>query len=494
MDGEETGKLGKEFVFIGFVKEGSASLLHSSHLPSKSRTGARKYICVLRPLCLVLTCLSSSLVEYYIRTLQQGMIEPFDSARMAACEVSQIVASIVSAYNSGLDVFKRMKRRKKSSSKDTKPAQEDAILQASLEHRPKDIRTEYEKSVAKLGHRFEIGDTIAHSSLAHTLLVLNSGLISVLNNWLSDDGVKRRQSQRSLLSISETAAADALFALGQLNHRLAAQPRLPATLSMPTEEPRLKKSSHSRQASKTVVDIKIDPKVKSRAENNLLARGGWVRAFPAARSKSGSSIVTLTSSRNASTTKLTDHKRHKSSTSGTASPPGRSASRSPKGSPRPGHKRAESSPAILTQLSQYTAGLPVDMMSQQRHRSPENRRIAREPSMLIVPSDFFESFIELPPPQQPKVPLHSRPSMNIRSTTGIRPRPPSVATFMTASTKIGEIPEHRWPAQASGEQRPLPYVIPPPLNVEDVSRKKKGRGFRFWKKAEPEPSLHAVVY
>jgi hypothetical protein len=65
---------------------------------------------------------------------------------------------------------------------------------------------------------------------------------------------------------------------------------------------------------------------------------------------------------------------------------------------------------------------------------------------------------------------------------------------MTASTKIGEIPEHRWPAQASGEQRPLPYTIPPPLNVEDISRKKKGRGFRFWKKAEPEPSLQAVVY
>jgi hypothetical protein len=442
----------------------------------------------------VLTCLSSSLVEYYLRALQQGMIEPFDSARMAACEVSQIVASIVSAYNSGLDVFKRMKRRKKSNNKDTKPAQEDAILQASLEHRPKDIRTEYEKSVAKLGHRFEIGDTIAHSSLAHTLLVLNSGLINVLNNWLSDDSVKRRQSQRSLLSISEVAAADALFALGQLNHRLTAQPRLQATLPMSIEETRPKKSSHSRQASKTVVDIKIDPRVKSRAENNLLVRGGWVRPYPAARSKSGSSVVTVAPSRNTSTTKLADNKRHKSPTSGTASPSGRSASRSPKGSPRPGHKRAESSPAIFTQPSQNMVELPVDMMLQQRHRSPETRQITREPSMLIIPSDFFESCIEPPPLRPPKIPLHSRPSMNIRPTTGIRPRPPSVATFMTASTKIGEIPEHRWPPQANEEPRPLPYVIPPPLNVEDVLPKKKGRGFRFWKKAEPEPSLQAVVY
>lgn len=412
---------------------------------------------------------------------------------MAACEVSQIIASIVSAYNSGLDVFKRIKRRRKSSTKDTKLAEEEATLQRSLEHRPKDITSEYEKSVARLGPRFEIGDTIAHSSLAHTLLVLNSGLISVLNNSLSGDNFKRRQSQRSLLSISEVAAMDTLFILSQLNHRLTSQPRLPASLPMQIEEPRPKKSSHSRQASRTVFDIKIDPKVKSRAENNLLVRGGWVRPSPAVRSKSGSSVVTAASSRNASTTKLAEHKRIKSVATD-ATPPSE-GSRSPKGSPRPGHRRTESSPAVFTQPPQHITEVPAELQPQQRPLSPGSRRKVREPSILIVPSDLFESCMELPPPRPPKIPLHSRPVVNARPTTSSRPRPPSVATFMTASTKVGEIPEHRWfdrTPQANEEPRPLPYTIPPPLNTEDVSPKKKGKGFRFWKKAEP--SLSAIVY
>jgi hypothetical protein len=84
----------------------------------------------------------------------------------------------------------------------------------------------------------------------------------------------------------------------------------------------------------------------------------------------------------------------------------------------------------------------------------------------------------------------------------IRPRPPSVATFLTASTKIGEIPEHRWlphhndtnpdssrlPLPWDNQQRllqkkPLPYIIPPRLE-DDLAPKRKGRGFKFWKRSE----------
>jgi hypothetical protein len=52
-----------------------------------------------------------------------------------------------------------------------------------------------------------------------------------------------------------------------------------------------------------------------------------------------------------------------------------------------------------------------------------------------------------------------------------------VATFLTASTKIGEIPEYRLP----WDDRPLPYVIPPPLEPEPVKR--KTRGFKSWWKS-----------
>jgi hypothetical protein len=409
------------------------------------------------------------------------MIEPFNSCQMAACEVSQIISSIVSAYNSGLDVFKRLKCKKRSKpSKDTKTAHDEALLQSSLQYRPRDIRIVYDNNVKQFGHRFEIGDTIAHSSLAHTLLVLNSGLVGVLNSSISDDVVKRRQSRRSLLGISEVAAADALYALGQLNYRLTTyQSQIPVSLPMRVAEPKAKRTSHTRKPSKTIVDIQVDPKVKTRAENNLLVRGGWVRPCPP-RTKSGSTVSTATSSRNTSTTKLAE------------------LNRSPKGSPRPRHSRAHSAPMssvpIVPPQPQPMAELPGDNQPRRRHHSPEHRRIHREPSMLIMPADIFESQLDLATPRPRKIPLHSRPTSTIaRPSTGTRPRPPSVATFMSASTKIGEIPESRWPdriPQAGEALRPLPYVLPPPLNIEELPRKKKG--LRFWKKSEPVGQ--AVVY
>lgn len=417
------------------------------------------------------------------------MIEPFNRCKMAACEVSQIVASILSAYSSGLAVFKKLKCKKKSKSsgKDTRAAPDEARLQSSLQNRPRDIKFAYENNVELFGHRFEIGDTIAHSSLAHTLLVLNSGLINVLNSSLSDDVVKRRQSQRSLLTISEVAAADALNALAQLHYRLTAyQPTIPASLPVQLAEPKPRRTSHSRKPSRTIIDIQADPKVKTRAENNLLVRGGWVRPCPP-RTKSGSSVTSALSSRNASSTKLVEHIKSKS---GTASPS--DSSRTPKGSPRPRHIRTQSTPILQTQRPSM-AELPCDSQPRRRHHSPEHRRVHREPSMLIMPVDLFESQIDSAPPRPPKIPLHSRPSMSARPSTGIRPRPPSVATFMTASTKIGEIPESRWPdriPQAGEELRPMPYTVPPPLNVEDVPKKR--RGLKFWKKSEPV--LQAVVY
>lgn len=108
--------------------------------------------------------------------------------------------------------------------------------------------------------------------------------------------------------------------------------------------------------------------------------------------------------------------------------------------------------------------------------------------MLLVPADFFQSNTPFPPdeqnppPRPPKVPLNDH-----QNGHGMRVRPTSVATFMTASTKVGEIPEHRWinkPAAHAEKERPLPYVIPPPLRPDLMEPKKKGRGFKFWRREE----------
>ena len=135
---------------------------------------------------------------------------------MSSVEVTAVVASIVSAFASGMDIFRRMKakeRPKKSRKKPERLTEDERRLQNSLQRRPKEIRAEYDRNLARTGHRFAVGDSTAQTSLNHTLLILNTGLIQILSHALSDDTQAQALSRRSLLNLSETAAADAVRAL-----------------------------------------------------------------------------------------------------------------------------------------------------------------------------------------------------------------------------------------------------------------------------------------
>jgi hypothetical protein len=61
-------------------------------------------------------------------------------------------------------------------------------------------------------------------------------------------------------------------------------------------------------------------------------------------------------------------------------------------------------------------------------------------------------------------------------------------TFMTASTKIGEIPESRFHSNEQVQSAPLPYTIPPPL--ESIEPRKK-KGFKFWKREDKRHDIAA---
>lgn len=430
---------------------------------------------------------------------------------MSGHDVSRVVASILSAFNNGMNLFRQMAgkdKSKKQKTEDFTPSDE-LQLQNSLQQRPKEIQGEYDRGVSRLGYRFEIGDSIAQTSLAHTLMVLNTGLLSIINKALSNDSRKRESSKRALLSMSEVAAVDALHALAQLDYRLST-PRLTAspqlTLPAATGENGSRRAVKSteqqakqRVASKAAKKV-VDVRDKRPVPSPLLARGGWIR------SKSNSMVLSASTSR--SNLARPAHERSKSSPAvpKAANPPtSRRGSKneddggktcttslaSSKGEPeqRPAPRRALSSPGPHDESPKPAPNLfnphPMDMPGD----STSNSRLPKPAH---------------PPPVPPKIPLHSRPM----TAAGVRIRPPSVATFMTASTKIGEIPEHRWPRQhhhhhrrnhrpgedvSTGPEstRLLPYIIPPPLNPEEmerVERKLKGggaRGFiKFWKRTE----------
>ena len=422
---------------------------------------------------------------------------------MSGLEVSSVIASILSAFNSGLDVFRRTRPKSRSKRKEKSDGFQgpcEVHLQNSLRQRPKDIQTEYNRSVAKLGYRFEIGDSMAQTSLAHTLLVLNTGLINILNKALSKKSKDHDNIDRHLLSLSQTAAADALQALSQLDLRLSSSspllssPRL-ALEAPPEQQTTIHQKSKRRVAEKAAKKV-VDSKQKKPPPDNLLVRGGWVKPKP---------ISSTSSSASASKASLVrpTHQRSKSSPV------------VPK-SPAIGMRR-QSQPEDNSFNMRPAEGPPDQVQRPMHRRTLSSPRPQREPSMPSMSSHFFpttqdvnfappqfEQQLPVAPPIPPKIPLHSRPT-NIHlshNAGGMRVRPSSVATFMTASTKIGEIPDHRLPPherrnqprQSAGDfvqqvNPPLPYILPPALNpveVEKLQQRSKGRdwGFRLWKRRE----------
>ena len=433
---------------------------------------------------------------------------------MSSVEVTAVVASIVSAFASGMDIFKRMKARQRSKKSRNNPdrlTEEWWQLQTSLQDRPQEIKAEYDRNLARLGNRFAVGDSTAQTSLNHTLLILNTGLIQILSHALSSDIKAQALSRRSLLKLSENAAADAVRALEQLEGRLSSTSKLTLTAPLTTnKKPRKKREGTSKSVAGPP---KARPAYKPRSKSfstterkrpgpDPLIRGAWVR------SKSGTSVITSSvSSSGTAVPKTVDLK----AVSASLVPYGLSF-------PRLSHNRTKSSPSYPSRLSQerppdhhrkesfsYLDHLPpsyVASLEQKEQHCPN-----RQPSLLLASPEVFTGIgnmssqsPSLPPPPPPKIPLQNPISCQdtTLSAPRMRVRPPSVATFMTASTKIGEIPEHRWlnhdsnnnsdparPILPWEEQqyanKPLPYTIPPRLEDEPAP-KRKGLGFKFWKR------------
>ena len=370
---------------------------------------------------------------------------------MSGLEVTAVVASIISAFGSGMDIFKRMRAKqkaKKRSQKEVPPTREESQLQESLHRNPRAIRAEYDRSVARHGRSFEVGDIHAHNSLAHTLLKLNTGLINIINQALSDSATARELSRKSLFSLSELAAADAILALTELNRRLGSKSQLdlPKHVRLRASRGRRKKpGNRDNEVPNNQKAALLSAPEKERPKPDPLARGGWVR------SKSGTSVVTVSSG--ASTPKSAKHKRADSAISMSKIV-------------HPSSARAESSSPVSRNCqgkpAEDTALLHDGGLSQQAHSQMVDLWLASPEAWTM----------EQAPPRPPKIPLE-------RPTSYRRPRPPSVATFQTTSTKIGEIPEHRWldRPMVPWENKPLPYTIPPPLEPEP---EKKPRGFKAW--------------
>ena len=252
-----------------------------------------------------------------------------------------------------------------------------------------------------------------------------------------------------MLDLSEAAATSTIGTLSQLNARLASQVAL-SSRSLPAPETREQDEKRHKSSE------------KSRTGPTPVIRGAWVRT-------KSSAVVSATSSKPA---------RNKKTHGRSRSEPSLSAS----------SKKQTSKPRTKTPSPRRADNGDTSKHRRRRHHSP----VQREPSMLLVSSEMFLPLQEAtantqtPPPRPPKIPLHGRPNPSRR------PRPPSAATVMTASTKIGEIPESRavYTSPPNLEQqihdnRLVEYISEQRTAAEEKPKKIR-RGFKFWKK-EPTP-------
>ena len=402
-------------------------------------------------------------------------------------------------------MFKPKRRRHKRHHSEPVNGIEEKRIHKSLSQRPQEIKQTYEKSVAIHGHPFEVGDSTSQTSLAQILLVLNTGLIKLLNHALSNDK-SPSQSRRGIFNLSETAALDTLTALSELNLRITSASRIDLRLPPPGREAESAVKRKARSRAQT-----YSQQLKRPPPHPLVHYGGWVR------SKTDPSHVSVVVSPRA---KKIDQKRTSASRSQSVAP-----NKINSNLPEMKSTDRKSPPPRYSQLGDKTApGVkpkPEHLQAKVSPLSHEGRTGAarqpiHHPSMYIVPADMFDMFrqhsmvsyepqagdnLEPLPPRPPKVPLHSRPQQHPQDayslptdTFGGRVRPQSMMTFMTASTKIGEIPDHRLPdrvlTEEQKEQTPIPYVVPSML---EPPKKRGGRVLKFWKKGREERGVLGAV-
>lgn len=159
-------------------------------------------------------------------------------------EFNETVTTLLQAFSSGIEVIKRLRRRRKESREevDASIKKEEQRLHRSLKRNRADVHQAYSHDRAKLGDRFEKGDckfhpltsaidpgeTVlirkrnaakAHSSLASILRRLHSGFINILDRFTN--GESTRGDYQSLLLLSNESKIEAINTFGQLSSRLS---------------------------------------------------------------------------------------------------------------------------------------------------------------------------------------------------------------------------------------------------------------------------------
>lgn len=322
--------------------------------------------------------------------------------------VSSGVRSIIESFLNGLDILSKLgekHKRKKHSNIKSRAGDGSMRLSKSLRQGPLDIGREYERGMQGLGERYARGDGIAQTSLAEILLRLNSGLIGIIASFLDRDRGHPDVDYRSLTGLSEVSRRDSLNVLRQLYQRMASR-QLPAQIQHGRKSGTTKNATQrasSRQAKirrPTIARVTIEDSAK---------RSQLAVVKPKKKSPSSSS------------SNLTKVASHSSSTT---------AVNSLLSNDRPHQNRSKSSPVLLKRPSMAH----IEAIPQPIHRRSPPLASKSSPGLLLAYPEHLSQRPSHPPPPVPR-----GPQSNLR-----RKDTPTMYSIATDSTKLGEIPLHRW--------------------------------------------------
>lgn len=272
-------------------------------------------------------------------------------------------------------------------------------------------------------------------------------LISSLLNSGRDD---RRLDYRALASLSDVSRREALDALSQLSLRLS---QSAITLNQPSSHRTCHRCRETPCGHQCNVCSSSRPKVvpkKGRIEDRKMNSG----AAREVRKQSSSAQIRRVHLSSASEPQLAMVKprpkgRRTASSSSNQLPQAKTTETRPERS----HKRHDSAQAHIESWSSanHEKKLPVPPTSKTMDVSP----ISTTPLNYLIPDSSSPPIIHAPPQPLNSVAQHDVPVQRRR----LEKATPSTHTFLSASTKLGEIPMHRW-------NKPFDYAEMERMNAE----------------------------
>ncbi|KAF1835400.1 hypothetical protein BDW02DRAFT_292626 [Decorospora gaudefroyi] len=386
-------------------------------------------------------------------------------------EVASCVSGIIEAFTNGLNIFKRLRerRRKRKARKENQVADPasspEQQLSRSLRRGPEELAVRYSECYhGGMGPRFAKGDAIAHASLAETLIKLNTGLVAIIATFLNHDSKGGKShldlDYKSLTHLSDASRREALQSMTQLYQRLS-HSQLQLCNVGPPPCPRCGTTKHSDCSSRS-----SSPEKEKRKHSSTRQRSsGQVITRMPIKSSSQPQLVVM----RPKTTRKGSNSSNNSSSS--RSPP-TSRTTSPLASPQPKKLTMAPQLPLYVPIEPFELNTPgvikgtlgggpnpssaarprIDSFDNSRPSTwpQQHDNIPPHPHDPVPKLPTFTSTSRRPSlakPYIPPKPAHLSPpppSATLPFRRRMDKMTPSNYTFASDSTKLGEIPQRHW--------------------------------------------------